>query len=99
VGGSTFLFQQALKLLTSLTNRLLQYHDQPVWEVLREPNFKPDHSQGGRIFYSKEEIPYLTVNLAEKVGRKESSVLSSVRRLEKRGKVKEVHPGWQRKET
>jgi predicted Rossmann fold nucleotide-binding protein DprA/Smf involved in DNA uptake len=49
-------------------------------------------------FYSeKEEIPYSIDHLTKQLKRSSGSVLASLQRLEKRGKVTEHADGWQRK--
>ncbi len=94
-----FVVHQFLKpMLISLTNLFWSRHDEPVWEVLKEPKFRPWHESGGKISYTAEEIPYSIEQLTAEIGRSKRSILSALRRLEKRGKVKEVHLGWLRKE-
>lgn len=99
MGGVGVLLREVIKpLLISITDTFLQRHDAPIWDVIRTPQFKVEHVAGGRPFRGTDEIPYSVEELAKTVRRSERSVLSSVLRLEKRGKVKEVGVGWQRKE-
>jgi DNA-binding MarR family transcriptional regulator len=84
-------------LLVSLIERYQVGHDQPVWEVVREPKYKPIYSQMNVTTYDPEvELPYTVTEIAKRIDRKESSVLRSLKRLEKRSKVKDVHGGWKR---
>jgi predicted Rossmann fold nucleotide-binding protein DprA/Smf involved in DNA uptake len=100
IGGFGFIFQQAIKpMLLYVKDVLCKRHDQPVWEVIKQPKPKLAGWQGDKPFYeANAEAPYSTKELSEKVGRSNHSVLNSLSRLEKRGKVKELHGGWQRKE-
>jgi predicted Rossmann fold nucleotide-binding protein DprA/Smf involved in DNA uptake len=72
-------------------------HDDPVSEIVRKPKHKPIYVQNNVAAYdSQVEIPYKPEEIANQIGRKQSSVIRSLKRLEKRGKVKEVHGGWER---
>jgi len=83
--------------IKSLYNHIMEKRDQSVWAIVREPKQKPLGTQGGKTFYDKHvEVPHTVPEIAKRIGRKESNVTSSLRRLEKRGKVKDVHGGWQR---
>lgn len=74
-------------------------YDEPIWEILRQPKHKVTHISGGVSVRSfSEEIPYPLEEVAKQVGRCKVFVRLSLKRLEKRGKVKDVHGGWQRKE-
>ena len=57
-----------------------------------------DHVSNNQKYYSRDEIPYSVEELIEQADRSRRAILGSVHRLEKRGEVKEVHGGWQRKE-
>jgi hypothetical protein len=99
LGGFGFLFQQLIMpMLKSLATRLWNRHDARVWEILRQPNPKPEHITGGKTYY-RGEIPYPVELVIEKAARSKRSVLASLHRLERLGKVKDVHGGWQRKES
>lgn len=71
-------------------------HDDPVWAVVREPKYKPQSSQNNFTTYTKIELPYTAKEIGDRIRRKESSVTRSLKRLEKRNKVKDVHGGWLR---
>ena len=92
-------------MFTSLARRIFDRHDAPVWAVVREPKYKvrPENhgnrpQPGGKVFDYNTELPYSLNEVADKANRSERSIVGSLRRLEKRGKVKDVHGGWQRKE-
>jgi len=99
VGGVGVLHQWVSKLVVYLMNIFWNSRDVPVWAVLRVPKFKPSHTHNNWTFYSTDEIPYSPEEIATKVHRSIRSVTSSLHRLEKRGKVKELQGGWQRKES
>ena len=65
--------------MASLTSRILQDYDKPIWLVIQEA-----------------QIPYSVEDIESRVGRARRSVLASLRRLERRQRVKEVNGGWQR---
>jgi DNA-binding MarR family transcriptional regulator len=72
-------------------------HDDPVHEIVRKPKYKPIYVQNNVAAYdSQVEIPYTPEEIANQVGRKQSSVIRSLKRLEKRGRVRDVHGGWKR---
>jgi hypothetical protein len=100
IGGFGFIFKEILKpMFTSLRELFLNRHDAPVWAIVREPRFKVHHTQGDRKFFDYNvELPYSVKEVADKTHRSESSILGSLKRLETRGKVKDIHGGWQRKE-
>jgi predicted Rossmann fold nucleotide-binding protein DprA/Smf involved in DNA uptake len=63
------------------------------------PKMKFEGTSGDKPMYSKtEEAPYSVEEIATKVKRSTSSVLTSLYRLEGRNKAKEVAGGWMRKE-
>ena len=101
IGGIGFILQQIVKpMLIHLKDEFFTRHDQPVWKVVKEPKPKVAGWTGGQPFYdATREAPYSLEELTGKVGRSRRSILNSLTRLEKRGKVKELHGGWQRKET
>jgi hypothetical protein len=43
------------------------------------------------------EFAYTVKEIAERLGRKESSVLASLKRLRRRGKIEQYHEGWRLK--
>jgi predicted Rossmann fold nucleotide-binding protein DprA/Smf involved in DNA uptake len=101
--GFAFAYKQVIQpMFTLLWNKNREAHDQPVWDILKRPNMKVQYWSGGRgiktPFYSeKEEIPYPVDYLAKQLQRSSASVLASLQRLEKRGKVAEHEDGWLRK--
>ena len=100
VGGIGVILREVAKpLILSLTEKYFVGHDQPVWNLLLSPKFKEHYFSETLTFATEEEIPYSVEELAEKTKRARRSVIASLHRLEKRGKVKEVAGGWQRKET
>lgn len=97
VGG--LIFRRAFEyMFESLIERFWDRRDDPVWSVIRNPRFRPEHTAGTHTFYTKDELPYSMEELAAETGLSKRSVFNALRRLEKRGKVKEVELGWQRKE-
>lgn len=82
-------------MITSPTSRILESYDEPIWLVIREPQYGVQTS-GGERSDGNQEIPYSLNDIQSRVGRAHRSVLASLRRLEKRRKAKEVHGGWQR---
>jgi predicted Rossmann fold nucleotide-binding protein DprA/Smf involved in DNA uptake len=99
IGGVGFLVQQVAKpLLVSMIDKYLAKHDESVWVIVREPRHKVVFWQHNVPFYDTppKDSPYSLSEIAKRVNRKESSVLRSLKRLEKRGKVKDVHEGWTR---
>jgi hypothetical protein len=71
-------------------------HDQVVWESL-SPRYAPSPEGvvvGGHPRPAPDPIPYKVPEIAANVTRRERSVISSLRRLEKRGKARETHEGW-----
>ncbi len=78
---------------------LLERYDQPVWEIIKQPKYKPHYLTAGKQVYMNVEIPHQLEDIAVIAGRSSYSILKSLKRLEARGKVKELHGGWQRKET
>jgi hypothetical protein len=100
IGGFGVLYREAIKpMVGSFVEFWREWHDREVWETVKEPKFKLSHTTNGKKYYDvNQEIPYATHEIAEHISRSERSVQGSLRRLEKRGKVKEVSSGWQRKE-
>lgn len=97
--GVGFVVQHTVKIMALLYNKACQVYDEPLWRVVRTPKFKVDHFHADKAYYGKEEIPYPVEQLAKTLSRSIWSVTSSIHRLEKRGKVKEIDGGWQRKES
>jgi predicted transcriptional regulator len=62
---------------------------------VRQPKYqKRSGGEQNWTFDTQVELPYTVEEIAEAVNRKQGSVLRSLRHLEKRGKVKDVHGGW-----
>lgn len=98
LSGFGFLYQLLKPVFSTFINRRLEAHDQSVWDVLKHPKMKAEGTQGDVPFYGSTEVPYSIEELAAKVKRSTRSVRGSCRRLERRGRVKELVGGWQRKE-
>lgn len=82
-----------------LQKRWQEHRDQPIWETIREPKYKLHHIDGSGEHHDKQcELPYSLDDLTKKFGRSVGSISRSLNRLERRGKVKDVAGGWQRKE-
>jgi predicted Rossmann fold nucleotide-binding protein DprA/Smf involved in DNA uptake len=100
IGGFGVLYRELIKpMLQYLKTRWEEYHDKSVWETIREPKYRHSHTSSNEEFYDQgREIPYSLDELRKQHDRSEHSLRRSLSRLEKRGKVKEVAGGWQRKE-
>ena len=96
IGGWNVLEKLILPLIKSLYANWREKHDQPVWAVVRQPRYKVVYWVQGVAMYDNppQELPYTASEISERVKRKEESILQSLKRLEKRGKVKDVHGGW-----
>jgi predicted Rossmann fold nucleotide-binding protein DprA/Smf involved in DNA uptake len=100
IGGFGFIFQEGIKpLLKFLKAQWQERRDEPIWVILKQPKFKPTHISGFQQRHDPNaELPYSQEEISKQVGRSNSSIRRSLSHLEKRGKVKEVSGGWQRKE-
>ena len=100
IGGFGVLYREVIKpLFGSFVESWHDQHDRKVWEIVKKPKFKPAHIANNVQYYDfNQEIPYAVNEIATHISRSDRSVQGSLRRLEKRGKVKEVTSGWQRKE-
>lgn len=85
-------------VVKAIYHHFINRHDESVWVVVRKPKFKELFATqaGVQIYGVKDEIPYPLSEISATVGRKESNVLKSLKRLEKAGKVRDIHGGWQR---
>lgn len=59
IGGFGFIFQQILKPMAAHYMRaLLERYDQPVWEIIKQPKYKPHYLTAGKQVYMNVEIPH-----------------------------------------
>jgi hypothetical protein len=72
-----------------------RFHDYKVYELikLRRTVSSSDHARG-RIKYGRRDYPWKVEDIATKLERSDESVRESLRRLERREKVKENDWGW-----
>jgi hypothetical protein len=70
-------------------------YDRPVLELVQKHKFKVISMQDGHPSYDPQvRVPYTAREIAAQIGRKESSVVKSLRRLEKLSRIRSVHGGW-----
>ena len=99
VGGWNLLDKSILPVFKAAYGLLLEKYDAPVWECVKKPKHpKVSYTPGVVEDNLQIEIPYSLNEVAQTVGRSTGSVRRSLKRMEKLGKVKELHVGWQRKE-
>ena len=97
VGGWNLL-DKVLPVFKAAYGLLLEKYDAPVWECVKKPHPKVCYTPGVVEDNPQIEIRYSLNEVAQTVGRSTGSVRRSLKRMEKLGKVKELHVGWQRKE-
>jgi hypothetical protein len=76
---------------------LVERYDRPVWNAIKVPRYHvaaPQLLVSGGYVPPRRPKPYAVGEITDSVHRKQFLVLMSLRRLEKRGKVKETHEGW-----
>jgi hypothetical protein len=73
---------------------LVDRYDQKVWDVIKHPKYVTGGQVVGPFAPPLRRVPYTVTEIAATVGRKVILVTSSLRRLEKRGKIMETHDGW-----
>ena len=77
---------------------IFDIYDQKIWDVVKHPQLR--NYAGGRVqtnwdqMMPHDNVPYTVTEIAKQLKRREFMVRMSLRRLEKRGKVKETHEGW-----
>jgi hypothetical protein len=98
IGGWKIFEKLALPILKHLYGHFLGNHDAPVWQIVRQPKYRKYGSQNNWTYQTQIELPYTAEEIAFIVSRSVGSVLASLRRLEKQGKVVELHDGWKRKD-
>jgi predicted Rossmann fold nucleotide-binding protein DprA/Smf involved in DNA uptake len=100
VGGVGVLIQWGGKLLLQLLEKYHLSYDEPVWTILRDnPKFKHTGTSNNQPMYDRTiDAPFSAGELAQQLHRFKWRVSASLRRLEKRGKIKEVSGGWVRKD-
>jgi predicted Rossmann fold nucleotide-binding protein DprA/Smf involved in DNA uptake len=96
IGGWNLFEKLIVPMLKLAYQKITARHDEPVWIVVRQPKYKQFPSSQNWVVTPEVELPYTVQEIANRTGRSESSVTSSLKRLEKRGKVKDVHGGWKR---
>jgi hypothetical protein len=84
------------RLFNPVLDWALETYDQKVWDVVKHPRFVPSGASGSNFGPPPvlKPIPYSAPEIAAKIKRRELTVRGSLKRLEKRGKVKETHEGW-----
>jgi predicted Rossmann fold nucleotide-binding protein DprA/Smf involved in DNA uptake len=98
LGGVGTLFHWGGKLLMHLLERLHLKFDEPVWAILRDtPKHKEIGTSGDKPFYDRTvDAPFDAGELARRLHRYKWTVVGSLQRLEKRGKIREISGGWVR---
>lgn len=96
LGLGALLWEGLKKIAGPVMGFLLDHYDRPVWDVVKVPRHMPRVTGiiGGISQPPPILIPYTTKEISGKIRRPEFFVTSSLKRLEKRGKVKETHEGW-----
>lgn len=87
------------RLISPMTELFLDRYDQKVWDVVKHPRHSYGAGgqvvvSGGRSIPAPKDVPYSVSEIATEIGRKKFLVANSLKRLEKRGKVRESHEGW-----
>ena len=99
LGGAATVYYGPKKMLETWDWYIDRFIDRKVMDAVRFPKPAPARGQSNYGPQPPKESPYETYELAHMTGRSESAVIASLRRLEKRGKIKLTHDGkWIRKE-
>jgi hypothetical protein len=95
-GLGALLSDTLKRLIAPLVDWVLETYDQKVWDVVKHPRFVPSGASGSNFGPTPvlKAIPYTAAEIATQINRREFMVTASLKRLEKRGKVKETHEGW-----
>lgn len=98
LGLGAILGRYFTRLEEPMIGFFLDSYDQKVWDVVKHPRLR--NYAGGRVqnnwdrMMPHDNVPYTVTEISQQLKRREFAVSMSLRRLEKRGKVRETHEGW-----
>lgn len=96
LGIGALLWDGLKRVGTPVIGLLIEAYDQKVWDVVKQPRYRP--RPGGQVQFigapEPKYKPYTSAEIAAELHRKEFMIIRSLKRLERRGKIKESHDGW-----